>query len=111
MSTIAPMPPMASVPSCVEWRLLNRKLWVGRRDGRPVGTVEHGRRYLALGIDGETIGAYRTLEEAQAAVAAPERRQQAEPQHVRRSWTGVTFVALLSLSTAALLGIYAFLGL
>jgi hypothetical protein len=110
MSTIAPMPPMASVPSCVEWRLLNRKLWVGRRDGRPVGTVEHGRRYLALGIDGETIGAYRTLEEAQAAVAAPEGRRPAEPQRTR-SWAGVTFVALLSVSTAALLGVYAFLGL
>lgn len=111
MSTIAPMPQTASVPSCVEWRLLNRKLWVGRRDGRPVGTIEHGRRYLALGTDGETIGAFRTLEEAQAAVAAPERLQQAEPQRVRRSWSGITFVALLSVSTAALLGVYAFLGL
>ena len=111
MTTLAPMPPKASVPSCVEWRLLNRKLWVGRRDGRPVGMVEHGHRYLALGTDGESLGAYRTLEEAQAAVAAPEGHHQIDPSRTRRSWTGVTFVALLSVSTAALLGIYAFLGL
>jgi hypothetical protein len=106
-TTIAFAQHMASVPGDVEWRALGRDLWVGRRDGRPVGTVEHGRRYLALDVDGESLGAYCTLEEAQTAVAAPEGRRQTPRD--RRSWTGVAFVALLSVSTAALLGLYAFL--
>ncbi|MFD1722707.1 hypothetical protein [Amnibacterium endophyticum] len=51
-----------------EWRRLGRFLWSGRRDGRPVGTIEHGRRFVVLGLEGDLLGRFRTLAEAQAAV-------------------------------------------
>lgn len=63
----------------VEWRQLGRYLWAGRRDGRPVGTVEQGRRFVRTDADGEIVGAYRTLAEAQA--ATDRRAQQADRQH------------------------------
>jgi hypothetical protein len=54
----------------VEWRRLNRRLWAASREGRPLGTVEHGRRYVALDVDGGAIGRYDGLETAMAALAA-----------------------------------------
>lgn len=54
----------------VEWRRLDRRLWAASRQGRPLGTVEHGRRYAALDVDGGTIGRYDGLETAMAALAA-----------------------------------------
>jgi hypothetical protein len=53
------------------WRALRGGLWVARRDGRHLGTVEHGRRWLASDAEGEPVGAFRTFREAQAAVADP----------------------------------------
>lgn len=55
----------------VAWRALRRGLWAARRDGKHLGTVEHGRRWVAADADGEPIGAFRTFREAQAAVADP----------------------------------------
>jgi hypothetical protein len=64
----------ASRPSLagdVTWRALERGLWVARRDGRHLGTVEHGRRFRASDAASEPIGVFRTFREAQAAVADP----------------------------------------
>lgn len=55
----------ASTPT--EWRRLGDRLWAGRRDDRPVGTIERGRRFVLLGLEGAPVGRFRTLEEAQAA--------------------------------------------
>ncbi len=53
------------------WRALRRGLWVARLDGKHLGTIEHGRRWVATDADGEPIGAFRSFREAQAAVADP----------------------------------------
>ena len=60
-----------SNPDGIRWRVLRAGLWAARRDGRHLGTVEQGRRWTALDADSEPIGAFRTLAEAQAAVACP----------------------------------------
>jgi hypothetical protein len=57
----------------VAWRALRDGLWAARRDGRHLGTVEKGRRWLALDADGDPIGAFRFFAEAQAAVTEPTR--------------------------------------
>ncbi|MDH2444188.1 hypothetical protein QDR37_09555 [Amnibacterium sp. CER49] len=54
----------------VAWRRLDRRLWAASRQGRPLGTVEHGHRYTALDVDGGTIGRYDGLDTAMAALAA-----------------------------------------
>jgi hypothetical protein len=56
----------------VAWRALGDRLWVARRDDRHIGAVERGRRWTASDADGEPIGAFRTLPEAQRAVADPD---------------------------------------
>ena len=58
----------------VSWRALSASLWVARRDGRHLGTVQRGRRWLASDAESEPIGAFRTFPEAQAAVASPASR-------------------------------------
>ena len=55
----------------VRWRALRTGMWAARRDDRHLGTVERGHRWLAVGADSEPIGRFRTLGEAQAAVAHP----------------------------------------
>jgi hypothetical protein len=55
----------------VSWRALRTGLWVARRDGRHLGAVERGHRWLASDADGEPIGTFRSFREAQAAVADP----------------------------------------
>jgi hypothetical protein len=70
-----PMAADAGPADDVSWRALRTGLWVGRRDGRHLGTVERGRRWSASDAEGEPIGAFRTLREAQAAVADPEARR------------------------------------
>jgi hypothetical protein len=60
-----------ALPEEVSWRALRTGLWAARRDDRHLGTVEQGRRWLALDADSEPIGRFRTLREAQAAVACP----------------------------------------
>lgn len=55
----------------IRWRALRRGMWAARRDDRHLGTVEQGRGWLAVDADSEPIGRFRTLLEAQAAVASP----------------------------------------
>lgn len=109
--TIAPsLRPSPSAPDRVEWRELGRDLWAARRDGRPLGTVEHGRGYLATDSDAEPLGRYRTLEAAMDAVVHPEGHP-ALDRPVRRSWNGLVFVGTLSVSAGMLLAVYGLLGL
>ena len=66
------MTPMrAPSGSDVSWRALEAGLWVARRDGSHLGTVQPGRRWLAADADGEPIGTFRSFREAQLAVAGP----------------------------------------
>ncbi|HEV7623618.1 MAG TPA: hypothetical protein VGO26_05740 [Amnibacterium sp.] len=97
--------PVDDDPSTV-WRPTQKDLWVARRDGRHLGTVECGHRFLATDADGEPIGSFRTLDAAMAAVskqcslAARARRRQ------ERSWGALAFVATVSVAAAAMLGAY-----
>ena len=85
-------PLTASVPAVgngeadVVWRAMRDGAWAARRDGRHLGTVERGRRWIATDSDSELIGAYRTFREAQAAVAAPavQRTPSPRPKAVQR---------------------------
>ncbi len=52
----------------VEWRQTGRYMWVGARDGRHVGVIEHGRGFIAIDHDGEVKGRFKTLDLAQAAL-------------------------------------------
>jgi hypothetical protein len=70
-ATQFPARPMRSSSDDVSWRALSSGLWVARRDGRHLGTVQRGRRWLAADADSEPIGTFRTFAEAQAAVASP----------------------------------------
>lgn len=53
----------------VDWRQTGRYLWVGARDGRHVGIIEHGRGFIAIDADGAVKGRYPTLDLAAAALA------------------------------------------
>ncbi len=52
----------------VDWRQTGRYLWVGARDGRHVGIIEHGHGFIAIDHDGEVKGRFKTLDLAQAAL-------------------------------------------
>jgi len=83
--------------SDVSWRALSASLWVARRDGRHLGTVQHGRRWLASDADSEPIGVFRTFSEAQTAVASPASR----PAEARGSaLAGPALVVAVSLVAA-----------
>jgi hypothetical protein len=92
----------------VQWRATQKDLWVARRDGRHLGTVERGRRYLAFDTDGEPIGGYRTLDAACAAVVRQCSREHRAPRR-HRSWGPLAFVGTVCLAAAAMLGAYALL--
>ena len=81
----------------VSWRALSSSLWVARRDGRHLGTVQRGRRWLASDSESEPIGAFRTFAEAQAAVSG----SVPHPTEDRDPVLGPLFV-IAGLSTAAL---------
>jgi hypothetical protein len=72
MMTIAAAAPGPASVEGVAWRTLPSGLWVARRDGRHLGTVQKGRNWLATGIDSEPIGTFRSFREAQAAVDHPD---------------------------------------
>ncbi|MBW4042238.1 MAG: hypothetical protein HIU86_08945 [Acidobacteria bacterium] len=82
----------------VAWRALASGLWVARRDGRHLGTVQKGRRWLATDVDGEPIGTFRSFSEAQAAVVQPQPPRAPAP---RTSLTAPA-VALAALGVAAI---------
>ena len=73
-STGSPVSAREDAAADVSWRALSTALWVARRDGRHLGTVQRGRRWLASDADSEPIGVFRTFAEAQAAVASPASR-------------------------------------
>lgn len=58
----------AVVAEPVVWTRQQPRLWTARRDGRPLGVVERGRRYDVTGLDGVVRGGFRTLAGAQAAL-------------------------------------------
>jgi hypothetical protein len=83
----------------IRWRTLRTGLWAARRDDRHLGTVERGRRWLAVDADSEPIGRFRTLREAQAAVACPaSHRTVAQPLG---SGSGTGMAGLLALAATA----------
>ena len=65
--------------SPVQWRRLQRNLWVARHAGAPLGSIERGRRYVTSDTRGARLGAFPSLEQAQEALlgtgnAVPEQR-------------------------------------
>jgi hypothetical protein len=86
----------------VAWRTLASGLRVARRDGRHIGTVQTGRRWLATGVDGEPIGTFRSLREAQAAVASPETARSSVPRSSLIAPTvAVAALAVTAIASAA----------
>lgn len=84
----------------VTWRALRRGFWVARLDGKHLGTIEHGRRWIASDAEGEPIGAFRSFREAQAAVADPARHR----VPVRPATAAGPALAVVGLSVAVMLG-------
>lgn len=84
----------------VEWRRLDTRLWVGRLDGAPIGMIERGRRYTATDAGERVRGTFRTLREAQHALAADARQPSTEPESDEEPQGRLM---LLSASTGALL--------
>ena len=97
MMTIAAAAPGSLATDGVAWRALPSGLWVARRDGRHLGTVQKGRRWLATDLDGEPIGTFRSFREAQAAVVLPQPVQ----APAARSSVVAPAVALAALGVAA----------
>ena len=50
------------------WRRLAPALWVGRADGFPIGQIERGRHFVAVGIDGVIRGRFDSLRQAMSAL-------------------------------------------
>ena len=89
----------------VRWRRLDSGLWSGTRDGRPVGTVERGRRYTAVDLDGEVVGRFDSLEAAMTALLEPRTGAGAHPRVpvvVERTLFGVT--SAFGLGAVAVIG-------
>jgi hypothetical protein len=88
------------------WRATQKDLWVARRDGRHLGTVECGHRFLATDADGEPIGAYRTLEAAMAAVTEQCARTARARRRRERSWGPIPVVVTVAVAAAAMFSAY-----
>lgn len=69
--TVAMTMPGGLPSNGVSWRALEAGLWVARRDGKHLGSVQPGRHWLATDAEGEPIGTFRSFREAQAAVVEP----------------------------------------
>ena len=54
--------------SDIDWRQTGRFLWVGAREGRHVGIIEHGHGFIAIDHDGEVRGRFKSLDLAQDAL-------------------------------------------
>ena len=111
---------MTSVPAAGEalpgrddrgavWRATQNELWVARRDGRHLGTVECGHRFLANDADGEPIGAYRTLDTAMVAVRDQRSRITRARRRRERSWGPVPVVVTVAVAAGVMLGAYSML--
>ena len=91
----------------VRWRSLSPRHWVARRDGRHLGAIERGRRFLATDARSEPLGAYRTFAEAQAAVqSARGGAQQTVVRPPPGAADALALVVGLSASAAALLAVW-----
>jgi hypothetical protein len=63
-----------SFPETDLWREVEDGFWAGSCEGEFLGTIEvHGKRFFARNRVMGYVGEYRTLEAAQAAIAAPTR--------------------------------------
>ncbi|MGN6445349.1 hypothetical protein [Amnibacterium sp.] len=110
--TIAISPAAAPAPadSGISWRPLDTHLWVARRDGRHLGSVQEGHRWLAADADGDPIGSFRSFQEARAAVADPARHRTRTARPLRSgpvlaaaAFAAVGVVSALGWAWAALL--------
>jgi hypothetical protein len=108
---------MTSVPSAAralplnddtgaDWRATHKDIWVARRYGRHLGTVECGHRFLATDADGEPIGAFRTLDAAMGAVVAQRSGTARARGRRQRAWGPLSFVATVTAAAALMLGTY-----
>jgi hypothetical protein len=101
----APLTPSAAAvengEADVVWRAMRDGAWAARRDGRHLGTVERGRRWIATDSDSELIGAYRTFREAQAAVAAPAAQRAPSPRSAAPRLMAALLVAAATASAVA----------
>jgi len=91
------------------WRATQKDLWVARRDGRHLGTVECGHRFLATDADGEPIGAYRTLDAAMAAVTEQCSRTARARRRRERSWGPIPVVVTVAIAAGVMLAAYGML--
>ena len=57
--------------SPIGWRRLSPRLWAGRRDERPAGTIEQGSSFVFVDLQGDRHTGYRTLEDAKDAATGP----------------------------------------
>jgi hypothetical protein len=95
--------------SLIRWRGIAPDLWVARRDDRHLGSVQRGRRWVAVDAESEPLGLFRTFGEAQAAVLRPEAHR-VEPERGPR-WGPLAFVGGMCASAAVLLSIWPLLPL
>lgn len=97
--------------TAVRWRSLSPRHWVARRDGRHLGAIERGRRWIATDARSEPLGAFRTFAEAQAAVQGERRGPGIPLRTPLASADAVALVVGLSASMAALLAVWPLSGL
>ena len=103
--TAEPARPVRDDPGA-DWRATQKDLWVARRDGRHLGTVECGHRFLATDADGEVIGTYRTLDAAMAAVTEQCSRIARARRRRERSWGPIPVVVTVVLAAGVMLSAY-----
>jgi hypothetical protein len=92
----------------VAWRPLGPALWVGRSTTGPAGTIERGRRFVLTDAEGVRRGAYPSLE---VAIAAYGQWRTEEELPERLSWEPLALVATMAGAAAALLSLYAAIGI
>lgn len=99
-----------TAPAHAEWRCTAEGLWLARRDGRHLGSVERrsGARWFAFDQDSEPLGVHRHLAAAQGAVQDPTIHR--APDRAALSWGPLLFVGAMTASAAALLAPWSLLG-
>jgi hypothetical protein len=106
--SIAPSTHRSQSSAAVFWRPLGPTLWAGRTAAGPIGTIERGRRFAVTDAEGRPRGAFRSLDAAMASFAV--RAPADEPTSVR-SWEALALVTTLAGAAAALLAVYALIGI
>lgn len=90
----------------VQWTRQRARLWTGRRDGRPVGTIEQGRRFTFVDTDGARRRGHRSLDEAQTSATAAAYARSSSTWHPSRYSRGEKIIVI---GSAIVLGITAVL--